>query len=150
VPVRPLSRKLSRSFPWDPVGPAILGIAGDRSVGRRRGRAAISPSPVGSPGEDRRRPEPYAVLAVRLADGELPPPPTRRPPRPPWCGECDERTGMVGFYSDAPNPCSRCKPAARMQQHSPRPYSPHRFCALAEWCLFRRRFRSPVALWPCS
>jgi len=68
---------------------------------------------------------PYAVLAVRLSAAELPPPPGQRPPRPPWCGECDERTRMAGFYSDAPNPCPRCKPTARAQQHSPSPDSPH-------------------------
>lgn len=48
---------------------------------------------------------PYAVLAARLSAAELPPPPGQRPPRPPWCGECDERTRMAGSYSDAPNPC---------------------------------------------
>src|SRR5262249_16717849 len=41
---------------------------------------------------------PYAVLAVRLSAAELPPPPGQRPPRPPWCSECDERTRMAGFY----------------------------------------------------
>jgi DNA-binding IscR family transcriptional regulator len=35
---------------------------------------------------------PYAVLAARLSSAELPSPPGRRPARPPWCGECDERT----------------------------------------------------------
>jgi hypothetical protein len=66
------------------------------------------------------------VLAVRLSAAELPPAPSQRPPRPPWCGECGERTRMVGFYSDAPNPCPRCQPAARTQQHSPSPDSPRR------------------------
>jgi hypothetical protein len=69
---------------------------------------------------------PYPVLAVRLSAAELPPPPGQRPPRPPWCGECDERTRMAGFYSDAPNPCPRCKPTACTQQDSPSPDSPHR------------------------
>jgi hypothetical protein len=69
---------------------------------------------------------PYAVLAVRLSAAELPPPPGPRPSRPPWCGECDERTRMAGFYSDAPNPCPRCKPTAGAQQRSPSPDSPHR------------------------
>jgi hypothetical protein len=32
---------------------------------------------------------------------------------------------MAGFYSDAPNPCPRCKPTARAQQRSPSPDSPH-------------------------
>jgi hypothetical protein len=69
---------------------------------------------------------PYAVLAVRLSAAELPPPPGQLPPRPPWCGECDERTRMVGFYSEAPHPCPRCKPTARAQQDSPSPDGPHR------------------------
>jgi hypothetical protein len=70
---------------------------------------------------------PYAVLAVRLSAAELPPAaPANRPPRLPWCGDCDERTRMAGFYSDAPHPCPRCKPTARAQQRSPSPNSPHR------------------------
>jgi hypothetical protein len=69
---------------------------------------------------------PHAVLTARLPPAELPPPPGQRPPRPPWCGECDERTRMVGFYSDAPNPCPRCKPTACTQQDGPSPDSPRR------------------------
>jgi hypothetical protein len=42
---------------------------------------------------------------------ELPMPPGQRS-RPPWCGECDERTRMLGFDGDAPRPCPRCKPVA--------------------------------------
>ena len=53
---------------------------------------------------------PYAVLAARLSPAELPPPPRQRPARPPWCGQCDEITRMLGFYGDAPRPCPRCKP----------------------------------------
>jgi hypothetical protein len=52
---------------------------------------------------------PYAVLAARLAPAELPLPHTQRPSRPPWCGQCDERTRMLGFNGDAPRPCPRCK-----------------------------------------
>jgi hypothetical protein len=55
---------------------------------------------------------PYAVLAARLSPAELPPPRTERRPRPPWCGECDQATRMLGFDSDAPRPCPRCKPGA--------------------------------------
>ena len=54
---------------------------------------------------------PYAVLAARLSPAELPAPPAR-PARPPWCGECDQATRMLGFDGDAPRPCPRCKPAA--------------------------------------
>jgi hypothetical protein len=50
---------------------------------------------------------PYAVLAARLSDAELPPP--TRLPRPAWCGECDQATRMLDFDSDAPRPCPRCK-----------------------------------------
>jgi hypothetical protein len=53
---------------------------------------------------------PYAVLAARLSPAELPPPTGWRPARPPWCGECDERTRMLGFDGDAPRSCPRCKP----------------------------------------
>ena len=56
---------------------------------------------------------PYAVLAARLSPAELPPPPRQRPARPPWCGQCDEITRMLGFYGDAPRPCPRCKPVTR-------------------------------------
>jgi helix-turn-helix protein len=52
----------------------------------------------------------YAVLAARLSPAELPAPPAR-PARPPWCGECDQATRMLGFDGDAPRPCPRCKPA---------------------------------------
>jgi len=55
---------------------------------------------------------PYAVLAARLSPAELPPPLTQRSPRPPWCGECDRATRMLGFDGDAPRPCPHCKPAA--------------------------------------
>jgi hypothetical protein len=55
---------------------------------------------------------PYAVLAARLAPAELPPPYLRRPSRPPWCGECDQATRMLGYHGDAPRPCPRCKPSA--------------------------------------
>jgi hypothetical protein len=52
---------------------------------------------------------PYAVLAARLAPAELPLPHTQPPSRPPWCGQCDERTRMLGFDGDAPRPCPRCR-----------------------------------------
>jgi len=54
---------------------------------------------------------PCAVLAARLSPAELPPPPghARRSARPPWCGECDERTRMLGFDGDLPRPCPRCR-----------------------------------------
>jgi hypothetical protein len=32
---------------------------------------------------------------------------------PPWCGECDEETRMLGWDGDEPGPCPRCKPIAR-------------------------------------
>jgi hypothetical protein len=58
---------------------------------------------------------PYAVLGARLSPAELPAPPVRSA-RPPWCGECDRLTRMLGFYGDAPRPCPRCKPVARTEQ----------------------------------
>jgi Helix-turn-helix domain len=54
----------------------------------------------------------YAVLTARLWAAELPPPITQPLARPPWCGECDQVTRMLGFDGDAPRPCPRCKPAA--------------------------------------
>ena len=60
----------------------------------------------------------YAVLAARLSPAELPAPPAR-PARPPWCGECDQATRMLGFDGDAPHPCPRCKPAAINSRTSP-------------------------------
>lgn len=64
---------------------------------------------------------PYAVLTARLSPAGLPPP--RRPARPPWCGQCDQTTRMLGFHSDAPRPCPRCKPACT-QQDRPGPRRP--------------------------
>jgi hypothetical protein len=61
---------------------------------------------------------PYAVLAARLSPAELPAPPGQ-PPRPPWCGQCDERTRMIDFDGDAPRPCPRCKPTASAGRSSP-------------------------------
>jgi len=58
---------------------------------------------------------PYAVLAARLAPSELPALRRGHPSRPPWCGECgecDERTRLLGFDGDAPHPCPHCKPVA--------------------------------------
>jgi hypothetical protein len=60
----------------------------------------------------------YAVLAARLSPAELPAPPAR-PARPPWCGECDQATRMLGFDGDAPRPCPRCKRAAINSRASP-------------------------------
>jgi helix-turn-helix protein len=61
---------------------------------------------------------PYAVLAARLSPAELPPQQQQRPARPPWCGQCDEVTRMLGFDGDAPRPCPHCKPwAAASRRH---------------------------------
>ncbi len=62
---------------------------------------------------------PYAVLTARLSPRELASPPGRHPARPPWCGECDQATRMLGFDGDAPRPCARCKPAATASRASP-------------------------------
>jgi hypothetical protein len=47
---------------------------------------------------------PYAVLTSRLSPAELPRPIGHGPPRPPWCGQCDQATRMLGFDGDAPRP----------------------------------------------
>jgi hypothetical protein len=64
---------------------------------------------------------PYAVLAARLTPAELPLPRTQRPSRPPWCGQCDERTRMLGFDGDEPRPCPRprCKTQPASMQAGP-------------------------------
>jgi Helix-turn-helix domain len=59
---------------------------------------------------------PYAVLAARLSPAELPQRRDSAPRRPPRCGECDERTRMLGFDGDAPRPCPRCKPTHRASE----------------------------------
>ena len=69
---------------WTPDG--LAGFAGANSAGIR---------------------SPFAVLAARLAPTELPRLSARR--RPPWCGECDERTRMLDFDGGSPRPCPRCK-----------------------------------------
>ena len=63
---------------------------------------------------------PYAVLAARLAPAELPLPYTQPPSRPPWCGQCDERTRLLGFDGDAPRPCPLCKPSMVARRAGPR------------------------------
>lgn len=53
---------------------------------------------------------PYAVLSSRLAD--LPDPPASKPPKPRWCGQCDEATRLVEHPTgDAVTRCPRCHPA---------------------------------------
>jgi hypothetical protein len=37
----------------------------------------------------------------------------QRGARPGWCGDCDERTRMLGMDGDHPRPCPVCKPKAR-------------------------------------
>ena len=54
---------------------------------------------------------PYAVLAARLSPAELPQPPDSAPRQPLWCGECDERTRLLGFDGDARRPCPKCRPS---------------------------------------
>jgi hypothetical protein len=67
---------------------------------------------------------PYAVLAARLSPAELPPQQQQRPARPPWCGECDEVTRMLGFDGDAPRPCPHCKPRATASRAARRDNGP--------------------------
>jgi hypothetical protein len=57
---------------------------------------------------------PYAVLAARLAPGELPDLlcAAARPARPVWCGQCNESTRRMERPSDGADagPCPRCSP----------------------------------------
>jgi hypothetical protein len=66
---------------------------------------------------------PYAVLASRLAPGELPAP-AQPPPRPPWCGHCHHETRRLEHAdgTDAGR-CPRCHPLA------PPPAAPGRVTA---------------------
>jgi hypothetical protein len=53
---------------------------------------------------------PFAVLAARLAPGELPRPPKYGPRRKPWCGKCDQRTRFLLDDQGLPGtrPCRDC------------------------------------------
>ena len=55
----------------------------------------------------------YAVLTARLSPAELPAPPGPRSSRPPWCGDCDERTRrrQAPDGADAGR-CQDCHPLA--------------------------------------
>ena len=50
------------------------------------------------------------------------PSPGARSARPPWCGECDEPTRMLGFDGDTPAPCCRCRPAPYHPQSAQVPH----------------------------
>ena len=39
----------------------------------------------------------------------------QRDPRPPWCGQCDEGSRMLGWDTDEPQPCPRCKQNPRAE-----------------------------------
>jgi hypothetical protein len=60
---------------------------------------------------------PFAVLAARLSPAELPDRPQPSPPRPPWCGNCDERTRRRedGTGADAGR-CPACHPLAGKEE----------------------------------
>jgi hypothetical protein len=44
-----------------------------------------------------------------------------RPAKPPWCGECDERTRLVDADSDHPARCIRCHPLAQVRPAAAEP-----------------------------
>jgi hypothetical protein len=115
-------RRARRGLAAD-CSPAIQTDCG-RAGGAERGLDTARAGQVRR-GEHRRRPESVRGAGRPALGCRAAPPPGWRPPRPPWCGECDKRTRMAGFYSDAPKPCPRCKPTARAQQHSPSPDGPH-------------------------
>jgi hypothetical protein len=66
----------------------------------------------------------YAVLGARLSDAELPSPPMRSS-RPPWCGQCDERTRRREDADGADTGrCPACHPLADQPgpgRRTPRP-----------------------------
>lgn len=51
---------------------------------------------------------PAAVLATRL--GDLPAPPAKAAPRPPWCGACDETTRLLDRLDERLERCPSCHP----------------------------------------
>jgi hypothetical protein len=55
---------------------------------------------------------PYAVLAARLAPGELPGPPRPAPRRLPWCGRCDPGTRLLLDENGYPD-TKRCPDCGR-------------------------------------
>jgi hypothetical protein len=83
---------------------------------------------------------PYAVLTSRLSHAALSPLDTQRLSRPTWCGECDQATRMLGFDSDAPRPCPRCKPTptASRTAHSETTVT----CAYVHGVAARERWRT--------
>ena len=70
-------------------------------------------------GEHQRRAEPVRGAGRAAVARRTAPAARQRPARPPWCGECDQVTRMLGFDGDAPRPCPRCKPAAIHSRASP-------------------------------
>lgn len=64
-------------------------------------QAVAAPSWAGST-------HPPGLLAKRLAECAQQTPPRPAPVRPPWCGECDERTRMID--GDHPAHCPECHP----------------------------------------
>jgi hypothetical protein len=61
---------------------------------------------------------PYAVLVMRLSAADLPLPPGQRPSRPPWCGQCDERTRRREDIDGADSGrCPACHPLADQSGH---------------------------------
>lgn len=80
---------------------------------------------------------PFAVLAARLSPAELPARPQPLTPRPPWCGDCDERTRRRedGTGADAGR-CTACHPLAgqiRRSRSTPSP-TPSRPVGLDAGC----------------
>ncbi len=55
-------------------------------------------------------------LPDRIADAGSSTIGTTRAPRPPWCGQCDERTRMIPLGDDRPGYCPRCNPRASLLQ----------------------------------
>lgn len=82
------------------TGPTAAALAAGWHAPDLLGHLGASPDGVRSP---------YAVLAARLAD--LPAPPARPAPRPPWCGTCDRGTRLLDTDAGVRR-CPTCHPLA--------------------------------------
>jgi hypothetical protein len=86
---RAMANPVVRERPWPIARRAMIAVARD-PASKHPGRIAGDGDWWRQPGSERAAPE-----------------------RPPWCGECDEATRMLGMDTDEPGRCPRCKPKAR-------------------------------------
>jgi hypothetical protein len=86
---RAMASPVVRERPWPVARRAMVAVARD-PASKHPGRIAGDGDWWHQPGSERATPE-----------------------RPPWCGQCDPDTRMLGMDTDKPSRCPRCKPEAR-------------------------------------